>query len=256
MARNPCDLPAATPTTLRAPLPPAAPPPPPPAVPPPPADGVLPPAPAQPGYAPPLPAPSPAPPQTTPAPYFTPGPVGRVLPAGGVAVPTGDPGEEAPYGQYACTVEYRYDSGMVQAPVAQAPSTGTPKPAAVLGRRYAPVGTKTVRYFAERAGAQPLVPPPTPDGAAQVLLSAEVVPDQPCLEPGANNWIFRVAATYVYALAQPRTYDQGYPVGVPAYSTLTADQTFLSAANFVLGIEGPVPAGPPGSVGAFITGTA
>jgi hypothetical protein len=236
MARNPCDLPAATPTTLRAPLPPAAPPPPPPAVPPPPADGVLPPAPAQPGYAPPLPAPSPAPPQTTPAPYFTPGPVGRVLPAGGVAVPTGDPGEEAPYGQYACTVEYEYDSGMVQAPVAQAPSAGTPKPAAVFGRRRAPAGKKTVRYFARRAGAQPLVPLPAADDATQVLLSARVVPDQPFLEPGASTWIYTVAATYVYALAQPRTPDQGYDVGAPAFSTLAAADTFLPAANFVAGI--------------------
>jgi hypothetical protein len=161
----------------------------------------------------------------------------------------------ARYDVFGCTVDYEYESGLVQLPVAQAPSAGTPKPAAVLGRRNAAVGTKTVRYFAERAGAQPLVPPPSPDDSTQTLLSAKVVPDQPYLEPGAATWIFKVAATYVYALAQPRTYDQGYPVGVPAYSTLTAADTFLPAANFVPGIEGPVPAGPPGSVGAFITGT-
>ena len=99
------------------------------------------------------------------------------------------------------------------------------------------------------------MPPPSPDDATHTLLSAQVVPDQPCLEPGASNWIFRVSATYVYALTQPRTPDQGYPVGVPVYSTLAAADTFLPAASFVTGIEGPVPVSP-GSVGAFITGTA
>jgi hypothetical protein len=169
-------------------------------------------------------------------------------------VPAADLGELAPYGRYSCTIEYEYDSGLVQAPVAQAPTTGTPKPAAVFGRRHAPLGKKTVRYYAERAGAQPLVPPPSPDDSTQTLLSARVVPDQPFLEPGASTWVFKVAATYVYALSQPRTYDQGYPVGVPAYSTLAAADTFLPAANFVTGIEGPVPVSP-GVVGAFITGT-
>jgi hypothetical protein len=255
---DPCDLPAG-PTTLRTvppPAPPAAPPPripdppePPPQVPEPASpdlpgtpptpsytgDGPLPAdLPGSPGYA--APTFPPPPPDTQVGDFITPGPAGRVPVPGGVQLPTGDPGDLAPYQRYACTVGYHYVSGLVQSPVAQAPSAATPKPAAVTGRRHAPYTVKTVRYFAERAGAQPLMPLPVPDGPAQVLLSADVEPDQPHLEPGGHNLIFRVSAVYVYALAQPQTPDQGYDVGVPAFSTLADADTFLPAQNFVGGI--------------------
>jgi len=219
------------------------------------ADGPLPPyEPGQPGYVP--PTPGPATPDTQANDFITPGPSGRVPVAGGVALPAADPGDDAPYRRAGCTTEFAYHSGLVQMPVAQAPSAGTPKPACVTGRRYAPYTRKTVRYFAERAGAQPLVPLPEPDGATQVLLDAQVVPDQPFLDPGASAWIYRVAATYVYALYQPRTPDQGYDVAVPVFSTLNAAEVFLPPQNFVGGIAGTLPPGTPlEPVGGLITTT-
>ena len=140
-------------------------------------------------------------------------------------------GRGARYDVFGCTVDYEYESGLVQAPVAQAPSTGTPKPAAVFGRRAAPAGTKTVTYFGRRTGAWPRLPGPSADPNL-VLLSARTIPEVPILDDSGNLYVYACHVVYVYGLVQPVTSQDGFAVGAAPFALAAAADNFLSPGTF------------------------
>ena len=137
----------------------------------------------------------------------------------------------ARYDVFGCTVDYEYESGLVQAPVAQAPSTGTPKPAAVFGRRAAPAGTKTVTYFGRRTGAWPRLPGPSADPNL-VLLSARTIPEVPVLDVSGGLYVYACHVVYVYGLVQPVTSQDGFAVGAAPFALAAAADNFLSPGTF------------------------
>jgi hypothetical protein len=144
-------------------------------------------------------------------------------------------GRGARYDVFGCTVEYAYDSGVVQSPVAQAPSTGTPKPAAVFGRRRAPAATKTVTYFGRRTGAWPRLPGPSADPNL-VLLSARTIPEVPVLDVSGGLYVYACHVVYVYGLVQPVTSQDGFAVGAAPFALAAAADNFLPPGTFDPGL--------------------
>lgn len=182
--------------------------------------------------------PAPVLPYVVPAPNQTEFFIGNQAAAGApapgsqqVQTPATDPGNSAPWRGYTCTTQYDYDSGLLQGP-----NAGDSSISCTIVKVHNPIGQKIVRYSATRNGVQPLVPAPESTDPNCVLLLARVIPEQPYLDPGARTFIYHVEATYVYALLEPVTAADGFPVGVPGYTTLNSSDTALAADNFVKGI--------------------
>jgi hypothetical protein len=145
-------------------------------------------------------------------------------------------GRGARYDVFGCTVEYEYHSGLVQAPVAQAPSADVPKPAAVFGRRHAPSGTKTVTYYGRRTGAWPRLPAPDTSDKNLVLLSARTVPEVPVLDVSGRLYVYAAHVVYVYGLVVPVTSADGFAVGAAPFARATPEDNFLSPGVFDPGL--------------------
>jgi hypothetical protein len=140
----------------------------------------------------------------------------------------------APYLSFACTVEYEWFTGWVQVPLAQAEPTGVDLGGGTartcqLVKLCASYGTKTVRYFAVRDGAQPTLPAPggaaptSPgDPANEVLVYAKVTPSVPELLENGLAYRYQVTGEYRYALLSPRTDATGFPVGSGPYTVTPA----------------------------------
>jgi hypothetical protein len=150
---------------------------------------------------------------------------------------TYDDGLGARYDLYGSSVDYSYNSGLLQIPVAVDPSTATPRPLCTIVRTAAPIGQKVVLYFARRVGAQPLFPYPEPDSATQVLLTARVRAETPPLDDAGTNRIFVGACVYIYAMIAPLVaWTDGFSPGAAPHTAFVPADNLIPASQFVTGI--------------------
>ena len=117
--------------------------------------------------------------------------------------------KRAPYAAYAIQTKYRWKSGLVQVPVAQAPAPGgeADVPCEIV-RLHAPYGYKEVRWDMARLGELPECPLIEPDDDFQQLDDAEINIAQP--QPQANGeLLYAAAGVYRYLLKKPLTQQKG-----------------------------------------------
>lgn len=134
--------------------------------------------------------------------------------------------QAAPYRSFACTVEYQWDTGWAQVPTAGPDPADPATPSCQLVKLHASYGTKVVRYWAVRDGAQPALPSPVPSPGAGgdnlKLLSAAVTPSVPEPLDGGTAYRYEVRGEYRYALLSPLTDATGFPVGSGPYTDTPA----------------------------------
>jgi hypothetical protein len=160
-----------------------------------------------------------------------------------------DTNREFPHLAYGCEAVFRWDTGLVQMPIAGNGGTSTlqagvlpgnvpppPKPTCAIIRLSQPCGVKVVTFRGVRQGQQVVIPAPDDSDPNCVLLNAEVTQTAPAILDDAQTPRYEVRGVYVYALLIPVDGGQGFP-GVSAPNVKTPkSQNDLPVANIVNGI--------------------
>jgi hypothetical protein len=160
-----------------------------------------------------------------------------------------DTNREFPHLAYGCEAVFRWDTGLVQMPIAGNGGTSTlqagvlpgnvpppPKPTCAIIRLSQPCGVKVVTFRGVRQGQQVVIPAPDDSDPNCVLLNAEVTQTAPAILDDAQTPRFEVRGTYVYALLIPVDGTSGFP-GVSAPNVKTPkSQNDLPVENIVNGI--------------------
>lgn len=97
---------------------------------------------------------------------------------------------------------YRYDSGILQLPVASETVDGTIE--CELVQVYAPIGQRIVQFTAENEGLPPKMPDPFQDiNENEVVITAVVTWDFPVPLPSGLGYAYRAQGEYTYASKKP-----------------------------------------------------
>lgn len=162
-----------------------------------------------------------------------------------------DENREFPHLAYGLEARYRWDTGLVQMPIAGSTAGSTlqagvlpgnvippPQPTCAIIRLSQPCGVKVVSFHGVRQGQQVIIPAPDDSDPNAVLLSAEVVQRDPAIMGDVVNRRFEVSGEYVYALLVPVDGSAGFPgVSGPASKLKPADNA-LPLDNLVSGLVG------------------
>jgi hypothetical protein len=119
-----------------------------------------------------------------------------------------------PYHLYDLSVQYKWDSGVLDCPVAyhQADPSNTATAAAVQASK--PQGRKVVTFHMRRQGAAPQIPDPNSAAANEKLLTADVVLKEPNPSADGGNYLYEAKGVYVYMLYAPVFREQQHwPMG-------------------------------------------
>jgi hypothetical protein len=160
-----------------------------------------------------------------------------------------DTNREFPHLAYGCEATFRWDTGLVQMPIAGSAAGSTlqagvlpgnvvppPQPTCAIIRLSQPCGVKVVTFRGVRQGQQVIIPAPETDDPNCVLLNAEVTQTAPAILDDVQTQRFEVRGSYVYALLVPIDGTSGFP-GVSAPNVKTPKESnSLPVENIVNGI--------------------
>jgi hypothetical protein len=116
-----------------------------------------------------------------------------------------------PYYAYYIQVDYQVSFGNLQLPVA--PVSGVTQNAEIVQTRL-PFGRKVIVWYAERAGASPIVPTPYISDPNLVLTETQIRYLSSRLSNDGMSRIYRKAGVYIFVELQPQTLGVGN-IGYP-----------------------------------------
>jgi hypothetical protein len=162
-------------------------------------------------------------PQTQADPESPPGPIGP----GGSTLWTAEH-QQHPYTQYIIKVDYLWDNGVLQLPMAE-PAEGTLVECEVV-HHCAPYGKKVVSWTATRAGVKPILPDPTPQDDNEELEGFVVSPLSSVLQADGVTKMYKVTGVYTYILKTPVPPSSGFQfAAVPFDQTPKASNRYESS---------------------------
>lgn len=153
-----------------------------------------------------------------------------------------------PYLRYDLRVEYLYDSGTLQLPVAyttaQEQDNATPaeqqtyqnRPPAEVVQVCKPYGRKVVTFDIIRIALEPVAPDPTTSNPNEVLKRAKVKPYAPKLHVNGIDYLFRIRGRYVYDLYRPYFTSDSLSSGTTQIDNSTVSDNLTSPSNFRQGL--------------------
>src|SRR5690349_14132577 len=119
----------------------------------------------------------------------------------------------APYIRYNVAINYPYDAGVLQLPVAYTQGQAAPQNPSQLSYTQrqacaqiqvaAPMGQKIVTFDLARLGAPCVAPDPTPTNPNETLMSAVITPIAPIIDANGGASLYQMTGTYIYSLAKP-----------------------------------------------------
>jgi len=156
---------------------------------------------------------------------------------------------DAPYTTDACEASYRWDSGLVQMPIAgngngptlqagavNADGSTTPPATCVFVRIHQPIGQRIVNFRYVRRGQKPVIPAPEPENDNQVFLTGEVIETNPRVLGDLVTVEYEVYGRYIYGLKRPIDGTAGFPGVGSAATTVPQEANALPAEHILNGI--------------------
>lgn len=126
---------------------------------------------------------------------------------------------------------YANDSLRVQMPIAGSTGGGSADTSAVVTLARG-LSQREIVIDAERVGEWPELPTPLEtylDGPIRAtLLRAKITPVGPCKGPDGRKLVFRIMASYVYALSRPYAIGDTVPVGHLPFTSFSPGQTAIN----------------------------
>lgn len=153
-----------------------------------------------------------------------------------------------PYLRYNLQVDYLFNAGTIQLPVAyvtgQEQATAVPAAQQVYQSRppceiinvTKPYGVKVVTYDIIRVNLSPLAPDPTPSNPNEVLHKARPRVYAPKLLPNGRDYGYRIRGRYVYLLYQPYYTSDSLSAGKTQVDNSVVANNAVTPANFAQGL--------------------